>query len=358
MARVELAGIAKDFDGVTAVAPTDLVVEDGEFVAVLGPSGCGKSTTLFMLAGILKPSSGEIRFDGARINDVEARDRNVGIVFQSYALYPHMTALANIMFPLRFLKVGGDAAKARALAMAKLVRVDDLLERRPGQMSGGQQQRIALARALVKEPGLLLLDEPLSNLDAGLRLAMRTEIRRLQRRLGVTTLLVTHDQHEAVAMADRIVCMSKGRIEQVDTAAGLYETPASLFVASFLGQPPINLIEAAPSNGGLALGHWRMPMPADLAGPVIVGIRPEAITLGRGPIDGRVEEIEPHGRETIFHLSTPLGGLRALEAGAIARFVVGEQVPFSIDRCFLFDAASGRRIAAQAGWFAVPEIAA
>ncbi|MCB1991513.1 MAG: ABC transporter ATP-binding protein, partial [Geminicoccaceae bacterium] len=217
MARIELAAVTKAWGDVVAVEPTDLVIEDGEFVAILGPSGCGKSTTLFMLAGLYAPTGGAIRFDDAVVNEVEARDRNVGIVFQSYALYPHMSVKKNIRFPLTFKPVAADEVERRVMEAARLVQVEELLERMPAEMSGGQQQRVALARALVKEPQLLLLDEPLSNLDATLRLSMRGEIRRLQRRLGVTTVLVTHDQLEATTMADRIICMSKGRIEQIGT---------------------------------------------------------------------------------------------------------------------------------------------
>src|SRR4029078_10621129 len=196
-----------------------------------------------VLCGIYAPPPGEIRFGGDPVNEVEARDRNVGIVFQSYALYPTMTALNNIRFPLRFKQLKPEDAEQRTRKIAALVQVEDLLDRRPSEMSGGQQQRIALARALVKEPQLLLLDEPLSNLDATLRLTMRGEIRRLQRSLKVTTILVTHDQIEATTMADRIVCMSKGRIEQIGTAAALYHLPDTLFVASFIGSPPINVLE-------------------------------------------------------------------------------------------------------------------
>ena len=207
MARVEFRDVVKRFGEVEVIPGLTLTIEDGEFVALLGPSGCGKSTTLFMLAGIYLPSGGELRFDGHLVNEVEARDRNVGIVFQSYALYPHMTVRDNIGFPLRFQKTPRDEAVGRVRAAADLVHVGELLDRRPSELSGGQQQRVALARALVKEPQLLLLDEPLSNLDATLRLTMRTEIKSLQQRLGVTTILVTHDQIEATTMADRIVCM-------------------------------------------------------------------------------------------------------------------------------------------------------
>jgi inositol-phosphate transport system ATP-binding protein len=205
MARIELEKIRKAWGEVVAVEDMNLAIDNGEFVAVLGPSGCGKSTTLFMLAGIYAPTGGNLKFDDRVINAVEARDRNVGIVFQSYALYPHKNVLENIMFPLRFKKVPAAEARQRAEEAARLVHVHELLDRRPSQLSGGQQQRVALARALVKEPQLLLLDEPLSNLDATLRLTMRSEIKALQRRMGITTILVTHDQMEATTMADRIV---------------------------------------------------------------------------------------------------------------------------------------------------------
>jgi inositol-phosphate transport system ATP-binding protein len=343
VAVIELNGITKRWGDVVAVEPTDLRIEDGEFVAILGPSGCGKSTTLFMLAGIYAPTAGDIRFDGAVVNEVEARDRNVGIVFQSYALYPNMTARANIMFPLRFKPVQAADATRRAEAMAALVQVSDLLDRRPSEMSGGQQQRVALARALVKEPGLLLLDEPLSNLDASLRLTMRREIRRLQRNLGVTTILVTHDQIEATTMADRIICMSKGRIEQIGAPDTLYHRPDSVFVAGFIGSPPINLLPGTAANGGLRVGEVDVPFAGAAPGKVTLGIRPEAVNLGDAGHAARVEDLEPHGRETIYHLDTPFGSLRVLEVGATARFRVGDRIGIGIDRALVFDEA-GRRV--------------
>ena len=240
MATIEFRGIRKQFGDVTVIPGMSLTIDDGEFVSLLGPSGCGKSTTLFMLAGIYLPSGGDLLFDGARVNEVEARDRNVGIVFQSYALYPHMTVFKNIAFPLRFKKVPDSELSRRVNDAAELVRVSELLERRPEQLSGGQQQRVALARALVKDPTLLLLDEPLSNLDASLRLAMRTEIKALQERLKVTTVLVTHDQVEATTMADRIVCMADGRIEQIGTPDDLYRRPAGSWPHSSVRRPSIS----------------------------------------------------------------------------------------------------------------------
>ena len=236
MAKVELQDVTKAWSKAVAVKDMNLVIENGEFVSLLGPSGCGKSTTLLMLAGIYLPTKGDILFDGAIINEVEARDRNVSIVFQSYALYPNMTALQNIMFPLRFQPNSRGEELARE--MADLVQVGELLERKPSELSGGQQQRVALARALVKSPNLLLLDEPLSNLDASLRLTMRAEIKRITRKFNLTTVLVTHDQLEATTMSDRVIVMNEGQIQQIGTPESLYAQPKTLFVGSFIGSPP------------------------------------------------------------------------------------------------------------------------
>ena len=258
MARIEFRNIEKRFGETMVIPDMNLVIEDGEFVALLGPSGCGKSTSLFMLAGIYLPTGGSLIFDGHRVNEVEARDRNVGIVFQSYALYPHMTVRDNIRFPLRFQKdVSTEDALRRVEEAGKLVQVSELMARKPSQLSGGQQQRVALARALIKNPQLLLLDEPLSNLDATLRLTMRAELKALQERLGVTTVLVTHDQLEATTMADRVICMRAGEIEQVGQPDDLYRRPASLFVAGFIGSPPINLLEGQAQGGGIRIKIWR-----------------------------------------------------------------------------------------------------
>ena len=363
MARIELSGIRKAWGEVVAVEDLDLVIEDGEFVAVLGPSGCGKSTTLFMLAGIYAPSAGTMRFDGARVNEVESRDRNVGIVFQSYALYPHMSVRENIAFPLRFKKVPEAEARRRVEAIAGLVQVGDLLDRRPGEMSGGQQQRVALARALVKEPQLLLLDEPLSNLDATLRLTMRTEIKRLQRQLGVTTILVTHDQVEATTMADRIVCMSKGRIEQVAAPAELYARPASLFVAGFVGAPPINVLAGRAEGGEVVVNGLRLRLeragegggaagevvsgeaaPGEMVPrEVVLGVRPEHVRFDARGLAGRIDQVEPMGRETLYLVETAMGGVRVLEGGAGVRFAVGDavRIGFRPEDSLLFDRESG-----------------
>ena len=346
MARIELTNLRKDWAGAAAVSGLDLSIDDGTFIAVLGPSGCGKSTTLLMLAGIYNPSSGDILFDGARVNDVEARDRNVGIVFQSYALYPNMTVLENVMFPLRFKSVERGESERRAREIAALVRIDALLDRRPGQLSGGQQQRVALARALVKRPHLLLLDEPLSNLDASLRLSMRTEIRRIQRELGVTTILVTHDQIEATTMADRIVVMNAGRVEQEGTAKDLYEQPRTLFVASFIGSPPINLFEGRAHGGALDVREASLALTTPAQGDVMLGLRPEGVRVADGGRPAQIIAVEPMGREVLYSAECALGVVHFLESGADARHREGDNVAltFSAADALLFDKESGRRL--------------
>ncbi len=343
MARIELESVRKAWGDVVAVEGMDLVIDDGEFVAVLGPSGCGKSTTLFMLAGIYAPTGGNIMFDGMVVNEVEAKDRNVGIVFQSYALYPHMTVAQNIMFPLKLKDVSQSDARARAERTAALVHVEELLERRPSQMSGGQQQRVALARALVKEPDLLLLDEPLSNLDATLRLSMRTEIKKLQRQLGVTTVLVTHDQIEATTMADRIVCMSKGRIEQVGSPHDLYTAPASMFVAGFIGAPPINFLEGMARDGNVEINGQVVRLQGAAGGPVTVGIRPEDLHFDGGGMPCRIDQIEPMGRETLYIVEAPIGMLRLLAMGGEHHHEIGSEVSISYrpESTLVFDRTTG-----------------
>ena len=330
MAEIELNTLRKSWDEVVAVDDVSLKISDGEFIAILGPSGCGKSTTLFMLAGVYLPTSGDILFDGARVNEVEARLRNVGIVFQSYALYPNMNVLQNILFPTRFQRLENAEAKARE--MADLVQVGGLLERRPSELSGGQQQRVALARALIKAPNLLLLDEPLSNLDATLRLTMRGEIRRITRELGVTTVLVTHDQLEATTMADRIVCMNAGRIEQVGSALDLYARPSTTFVAGFIGSPPINMVSAMEA--------FSAP-----AGTSQIGIRPEALSPAETGIDAAIGHVEPMGRETLITCRTPLGPLRFIEATSQTGWREGDTLALGLTQgaaiCFGPD---GRRI--------------
>jgi inositol-phosphate transport system ATP-binding protein len=343
MARIEFRNMAKRFGDVTVIPGMNLEIDDGEFVALLGPSGCGKSTSLLILAGIYLPSGGELLFDGHVVNDVEAKDRNVGIVFQSYALYPHMTVRENIMFPLRFKKTPGDEARKRTKTVADLVQIVELLDRRPSELSGGQQQRVALARALVKEPQLLLLDEPLSNLDASLRLTMRTEIKSLQEKLGITTILVTHDQVEATTMADRIICMRAGRIEQVGTPNDLYHSPSSLFVAGFIGSPPINLVAGRAADGYFTAGSVALPVER-AAGDVTVGLRPEQLSFGTSGLPGRVAQLEPMGREVLYVVDTGIGYVRVLEQGSGAAHAIGDEVRigFAAANSLVFDSTSGK----------------
>jgi inositol-phosphate transport system ATP-binding protein len=340
MARIELEQISKEWGAVTALEPTDLSIADGEFVAVLGPSGCGKSTLLFMLAGIYTPTGGTIRFDGQRVNAVEAKDRNIGIVFQSYALYPHMSVKQNIMFPLKFKNIERSAAEKKACRAAELVHVADLLDRNPSQISGGQQQRVALARALVKEPQMLLLDEPLSNLDASLRHSMRSEIKALQRRLNVTTILVTHDQIEAITMANRIICMSKGRIEQIGTAHELYNRPRTLFVAKFIGAPPINLFGGIAADCQVRVNGHELALEGECQGDVVIGIRPEDLVLADSGLPGKLGAVEPLGREQLVVVDTDWGQLRTLLPGAAVEHEIGEHVflQFPPEKTLVFSA--------------------
>src|SRR3990172_2929604 len=256
MGRIVLDKLGKRFGVVEALRDLNLEIADAELIALLGPSGCGKTTTLLMLAGIYKPTSGQILFDGVAVNDLPPQDRHIGMVFQSYALYPHMTVFDNIAFPLRLLRRPVDEIQRRVLEAAALVQIEALMDRRPNQLSGGQQQRTALARALVKQPTLLLLDEPLSNLDAKLRVLMRAEIKHLQRRLGITTILVTHDQVEAMTMADRIAVLRDGLLQQVGTPDDLYYRPANTFVAGFIGSPPMNFIPARVETPDGRAGGW------------------------------------------------------------------------------------------------------
>ena len=303
--KVELEGVTKRFGGVTAVEGLTLEISSGALVALLGPSGCGKSTTLYLLAGVLKPTAGTIRFDGRVVNDVLPQHRNIGMVFQSYALYPHMTVYDNIAFPLRMQKQPEAAIRRRVHDYAELVQVAHLLDRRPAELSGGQQQRVALARALVKKPKLLLLDEPLSNLDAQLRLAMCVEIRRIQREVGITTVLVTHDQIEAMTIADRVVLMDAGRIVAQGTPSELYRTPPNRFTAAFIGHPPMNWLEGRSDGRRLHVAGTGFSIELDVplpAGEYDIGVRPHQVELtapGQGFADGTVELVELLGHEAM-----------------------------------------------------------
>ncbi|HEY8416417.1 MAG TPA: ABC transporter ATP-binding protein [Limnochordales bacterium] len=361
MARIRLERLTKSFGPVQAVKGVDLEIQNGELLALLGPSGCGKTTILLMLAGIYKPTSGDIYFDDERVNDVPPKGRGVGLVFQSYALYPHMSVYDNIAFPLRLRKVGRDEIDRRVREVARIAQIEEYLQRKPSQLSGGQQQRVALCRALVKEPELLLLDEPLSNLDARLRIETRTEIKRLQRQLGITTILVTHDQIEAMTMADRVAVMRAGVIEQLSTPMELYERPVNLFVASFIGDPPMNLVrmEYRTSAGApqLTNADLTVPLPASArAGlerasskEVVLGVRPEDVRLSTEPADGmpagQVYMLEPLGRDTLVDVRIGQQPIRALVPGGAA-VKVGDRVwlQWDPDRLHVFDARTEARL--------------
>ena len=291
MADARLVGVSKRYGVAAALEDFSLEIDDGEFVVVVGPSGCGKSTLLRLIAGLEEASEGEIHVGGRRVDRLSPQDRDVAMVFQGYALYPHMTVRRNVEFPLRMRGLGKAQRRARAEEVAALLEIEALLDRKPAALSGGQRQRVALARALVREPALFLLDEPLSNLDARLRTSVRQHIRDLQRRLGVTTLYVTHDQTEAMTLGHRVVVLDGGRTQMVAPPLEAYAKPANAFVAGFLGSPAMNLVPARIEEGILGVGEQRIGLPADLAATlgrarsaVTVGVRPEAFV--RGPGDG------------------------------------------------------------------------
>ncbi|MBR2336112.1 MAG: ABC transporter ATP-binding protein [Clostridia bacterium] len=288
---------------VIAVNDFTLEIPDGKLIGLLGPSGCGKSTTLYMISGLQKPSGGKIFFGDDDVTDLSAENRGIGLVFQNYALYPHMTVKQNIMFPLQNLKGADKLTKEemidRAYYAAKLVQIDNLMERKPSELSGGQQQRVAIARALVKMPKVLLLDEPLSNLDARLRLQTREEIRRIQKETGITTIFVTHDQEEAMSISDMIVVMKLGVVQQTGKPQEIYDNPTNLFVAKFLGTPPINVFNGKVENGTLYIGNDAVLNVGDVADQdVWVGVRPEGFTPDEnGGLVCNLNNIEVMGRD-------------------------------------------------------------
>lgn len=363
MADIELRGLTKTFGDVVAVNGVDLDIREGEFLALLGPSGCGKTTMLLMLAGIYRPTRGSIRFGGVEVTLLPPKSRGVGLVFQSYALYPHMTAYDNIAFPLRLQRLRPDEIDRRVREVARLAQIEELLRRRPGELSGGQQQRVALCRALVKRPRLLLLDEPLSNLDARLRIETRAELKRLQRELGITTILVTHDQVEAMTMADRIAVMRHGVIEQVGTPEALYDRPENLFVASFIGDPPMNLLPVRPRADGaeLVLEGAGFSLPLAMTGEqaqgtfpeeMVLGVRPEHIEVATSPrhgaVAGELALVEPLGRDLLLSVRRGQATLRALvPAGLRAQPRMPLWLRIPAERIHLFDAATHRRVEAR-----------
>jgi sn-glycerol 3-phosphate transport system ATP-binding protein len=303
MAQVTLSQISKVYpNGFTAVKPASFDIPDGEFVVLVGPSGCGKSSMLRMIAGLEDISSGDLNIGARRVNDLDPADRDIAMVFQNYALYPHMTVRKNIGYGLKNRKIDKAEIDRKVREASAMLNLDDYLDRKPSQLSGGQRQRVAMGRAIVRDPELFLFDEPLSNLDAKLRNQMRIEIKALQRRLGVTAVYVTHDQVEAMTMADRIIVMNEGRIEQIGTPSEVYNTPATTFVASFMGAPPMNLMSGAVTDGQLRIRALCLGEVTVQAGKVTVGIRPEDIVPDTdGPIAIEVTLVEELGAHRLLH---------------------------------------------------------
>ena len=345
----------KSNEEVVAVSDLTFTIPDGKLVGLLGPSGCGKSTTLYMISGLQKPTGGQIFFGEDDVTALSPENRGVGLVFQNYALYPHMTVKQNILFPLQNLKgadkLSKDEMLERAHTAAKLVQIDELMERKPSELSGGQQQRVAIARALVKMPRVLLLDEPLSNLDARLRLQTREEIRRIQRETGITTIFVTHDQEEAMSISDMIVVMKLGVVQQTGKPQEVYDNPGNLFVAKFLGTPPINVFSGSVKGGKLYLGEDAvLDVPGVADQEVHVGIRPEGFELDpNGPLSCHLNSVEVMGRDSSIVSTHPASQNPVIRAIIDADNKVAEgaeTVCFSLKphKVFLFNKETEERI--------------
>ncbi|SDN53898.1 ABC transporter ATP-binding protein [Bacillus sp. OK048] len=357
--KIQLRDITMRFDNVTAVDRLNVTIEEGTLVSLLGPSGCGKSTTLFMLAGLYQPTEGELYFGERLVNKVEPENREIGMVFQNYALYPHLTVLKNIMFPLKMAKVPKKEAEDRAREMAALVQIDHLLDRKPSQLSGGQQQRVAIARALVKKPKLLLLDEPLSNLDARLRLEMREEIRRIQQEVGITTIFVTHDQEEAMSISDKVLLMKDGKGQQFSPPQDMYDYPENLFVAQFMGNPPINILSVKLRNDLQTIvlsdieDTYRLESVVknhvDINGEFELGVRPEDFyiesDLAKAGITVEVMMVERIGRDNLLYARLGQTNLRAIVSPDV-KVNRGDRVKLAIrpGRTHLFDRSNGENL--------------
>jgi multiple sugar transport system ATP-binding protein len=369
MAVVRLDSISKRYggSGPVAVDNVDITIADGEFMVLLGPSGCGKSTTLRMIAGLEDISSGTLSIDGRVVNDVPAKDRDIAMVFQSYALYPHMTVADNLAFGLRRRRVERTEIERRVTEAAQILGLSQLLDRKPHALSGGQRQRVALGRAMVREPMVFLFDEPLSNLDAALRVNTRNELIRQHHRLASTMIYVTHDQVEAMTMGTRICVMNGGKVVQIGAPLEVYWQPADIFVARFLGAPPMNLFTLPVAEDGARVGNaavaaplsrWREPTLRNLAGrEAILGVRAEDLHLdpaaagaGGGSIRGRVFAVEPLGAETLLAVETEAGVecTARLPRDVTARVGESVELHFPASAAYLFDKASGQAIAADA----------
>jgi multiple sugar transport system ATP-binding protein len=355
MASVSFQNVEKSFGGTKVIHGITFEIQNGEFMVLVGPSGCGKSTLLRMLAGLEEISAGTIAIDGKVVNHVDSKDRDIAMVFQSYALYPHMSVRENMGFSLRLRKAQAKVIEERVAKAAKILNLDSYLERFPRELSGGQRQRVAMGRAIVRDPKVFLFDEPLSNLDAKLRVAMRAEIKALHLRLKTTTVYVTHDQIEAMTMADRIVVMHDGTVEQIGAPLELYDRPANLFVAQFIGSPAMNVMNGtlrrANGNAYVDAEGVQWPVPSQSGGmdgqPVSYGIRPGHLEFGGSGITGQVVVVEPMGSETEVVVSVGNAQLTVMMHGRPS-VAPGERVPLSVapSCAHLFDQTSGKRIAA------------
>ena len=344
--EVRLEGITKSFGNFTAVNNLNVTIEDGTLAGLLGPSGCGKSTTLYMIAGLEKPTSGRIYFGDEDVTDLPPEKRGIGLVFQNYALYPHMTVRQNIMFPLENAKVPKAEALKTAQEMADLVQIGHLMDRKPGELSGGQQQRVAIARAIAKKPRVLLLDEPLSNLDARLRLETREEIRRIQQETGITTIFVTHDQEEAMSITDSIVLMKDGVLQQKEAPQEMYRKPANQFVASFMGTPPMGFMNGKVEGGKILIGSLTLGHTEVKDGEVIVGVRPESWRLSESEgVEATVTMVEVIGRDTLMTVDIAGQKVRCL-IDSDYEVKVSDVIKLTVkpQAIHLFDAASGHRL--------------
>ncbi len=347
MAEIQLRNVSKRWGDFIGVHDFNLTIADQEFLVLLGPSGCGKTTTMRMIAGLEDASGGDIIVDGKRINDLDPKDRDVAMVFQSYALYPNMNVYENIRFPLKVRKVTGDhdVLVKRASAMVEL---DEFLHRKPAELSGGQRQRVALARAVVREPNVFLMDEPLSNLDAKLRVSTRAQIKNLSHELKTTTIYVTHDQIEAMTLADRVVVMNKGMVQQVGTPTEIYDMPANTFVAGFIGSPAMNLIDGDIVDGTFTADNISISgLRADVSGPVTLGFRAEdaQVSDGDAQANSQVYSLELLGEATMVTMRAG-GTILSVKSGKDYRIKIGEPVSATIAAgiCHLFDRTSGERM--------------
>ena len=347
MAEIQLRNIGKRWGGFVGVENFDLTIADKEFLVLLGPSGCGKTTTMRMIAGLEDATEGEIVIDGRVVNNLDPKERDVAMVFQSYALYPNKNVYENIRFPLRVRKVDPATHDERVRRASAMVELDEFLHRRPAELSGGQRQRVALARAIVREPNVFLMDEPLSNLDAKLRVSTRAQIKNLSHELAVTTIYVTHDQVEAMTLADRVVIMKQGVVQQVGTPVEIYDRPANAFVASFIGNPAMNLIDGTVAGGTFRAENTEIAGLAAPDGKATLGFRAEdaGVVDAGGPLNAPIYTMELLGDATM--VSVRLGGaLVSVKADKAFRADIGDPVSISVPsgKCHLFDAATGARI--------------